>query len=72
MSLSGDKGVAQFKKSVKMGHPIEDIHSLLSRRMCHYIMIVAWSEAKLGSVKVINNEEEFIYKEIILQIALHI
>ena len=21
MSLSGDKGVAQFKKSVKMGHP---------------------------------------------------
>ena len=22
MSLSGDKGVAQFKKSVKMGHPI--------------------------------------------------
>ena len=25
MSLSGDKGVAQFKKSVKMGHPI--LHS---------------------------------------------
>ena len=23
MSLSGDKGVAQFKKSVKMGHPIQ-------------------------------------------------
>ena len=23
MSLSGDKGVAQFKKSVKMGHPIK-------------------------------------------------
>ena len=24
MSLSGDKGVAQFKKSVKMGHPNGD------------------------------------------------
>ena len=24
MSLSGDKGVAQFKKSVKMGHPSGD------------------------------------------------
>ena len=26
MSLSGDKGVAQFKKSVKMGHPSTDIN----------------------------------------------
>ena len=26
MSLSGDKGVAQFKKSVKMGHPNQDIN----------------------------------------------
>ena len=24
MSLSGDKGVAQFKKSVKMEHPIDE------------------------------------------------
>ena len=27
MSLSGDKGVAQFKKSVKMEHPISDLQS---------------------------------------------
>ena len=29
MSLSGDKGVAQFKKSVKMGHPIEEFETTL-------------------------------------------
>ena len=29
MSLSGDKGVAQFKKSVKMGHPTLHLCPLL-------------------------------------------
>ena len=29
MSLSGDKGVAQFKKSVKMGHPTVQ-HTMIS------------------------------------------
>ena len=50
----------------------EDIHSFLSRRMCHYIMIVAWNEAILGVYKARNNEDKFIYKEIMLQIVLHI
>ena len=40
--------------------------------MCHYIMIVAWNEAILGMYKARNNEDKFIYKEIMLQIVLHI
>ena len=33
MSLSGDKGVAQFKKSVKMGHPSDEETSCQEQRV---------------------------------------
>ena len=36
MSLSGDKGVAQFKKSVKMGHPSVHIYFCFTKKMCHF------------------------------------
>ena len=33
MSLSGDKGVAQLKKSVKMGHPNDNLAKSKNRLM---------------------------------------
>ena len=38
MSLSGDKGVAQFKKSVKMGHPSGKAHACVVCLVNHYMM----------------------------------
>ena len=42
MSLSGDKGVAQFKKSVKMGHPTIDLRWLFDDR-CYMYIHLRWS-----------------------------
>ena len=42
MSLSGDKEVAQFKKSVKMGHPNVDlIWYLDSQQCCRWNVLIA-------------------------------
>ena len=44
MSLSGDKGVAQFKKSVKMGHPIVEcivVNNFKSKRKYYHALLTA-------------------------------
>ena len=52
MSLSGDKGVAQFKKSVKMGHPSQDpetikiIENQHETQMDHIIKLRTSAESK--------------------------